>query len=216
MNINILVKATLAGMLTLITTSVYAEGLYIGAGIGKTSLDAIEDIDALKDFADEIENDPDFTSSSSFEDGENAKKVFLGYEMSDNFALEGGLLDMGDVLNFQLEALDTGGGPIGDVAINTTSSLDGSYLSAIGKISVLGLLSLQGKVGTYMWESESSINIVGNVPGAGAGTGTVSNDGTDVFYGIGVNIAFVTVEYEVYDIEGEDVNYLGASISLGF
>lgn len=210
-----LIKIVVACFLMLEIPIAHAGNWYIGAGVGVSTADSVEGLDDLKAIGAQLENDPGFDATALIDDEDSASKLFLGYNSSDSLAFEGGLLDMGKVLNIDIDALDTAGTFAGDVTtIDANTEIDGVYFAAIGKIPVLGLLSLKGKAGVYMWDASGSINTFDTT--LGSASDSVTDNGSDIFYGVGVDIWWIGVDYEVYDIDGDKINYLGASISLQF
>ncbi len=111
---------------------VLADGFYVGASVGKASLN--EDFDGL------VIDD----SATSF-------RVVAGWRFNDYFALEGGYHNFGD---FE-QTLDIAGVP------STVSlSADGFTLGAAGGVPVSERFALTARAGMYFWNGTAEINNV--------------------------------------------------------
>jgi hypothetical protein len=130
----------------------------------------------------QIQPDPTFTA---FDGSGTAYKVLGGWRVIKFFGIEADYRDFGTQED---EILGQG------VQVETTA-LD---LFAVGVIPI-GSWELFGKAGYSRWDAE--ISAVG-VPGG------VSDDGTDIAYGVGVAYTFSKVglrlEYEEFDVEDVD------------
>ena len=72
---------------------------------------------------------------------------------------------------------------------------------------------MYGKLGIHSWESTLSVN-------AATGSANVTEDGIDIFYGAGIQVAFnnlsARVGYTIYDLDGEDVDSINAGLAFKF
>lgn len=116
--------------------------------------------DACDDFA----GDP----SVSCDDSDTAFKIYGGSKINPNLALEVAYIDMG-------EAVATDG------FVTLTSEVTAFNFSALGIIPVSETVDLFGKVGLLFWDAKFSAS--GNF------SGSISEDGTDIGFGFGANIA---------------------------
>ncbi|MFC4309394.1 outer membrane beta-barrel protein [Steroidobacter flavus] len=162
----------------LASTSVFAEthtGFYLGAGLGTTS---IEDDD------------------TGFDGDDTGFKLFLGYNVYPNFALEVTYFDGAKpeerVNNFAIQVAATG--------VN---------FSALGRLPLGDIFTAYGRVGFAKYDTDISLRL-GNLRGSD------SDSSTDLSYGIGgaFNVGAkieVRGEYEVVDVSGGDFNVLSVS-----
>jgi hypothetical protein len=72
---------------------------------------------------------------------------------------------------------------------------------------------LYGKLGVHNWKSELSITST-------TVTASADEDGTDVFYGGGIQVSLENlngrVGYSKFDLDGEDVNSINLGLSYNF
>lgn len=109
---------------------VLADGFYVGASVGKASLN--EDFDGLV-----------------IDDETTSFRIVVGWGFNDYFSLEGGYHDFGDFKQ------DLGGGQ-GTAKL----SADGFTLGAVGSIPVSERFALTGRAGMYFWNGNAEINNV--------------------------------------------------------
>lgn len=118
------------------------------------------------------------------DDEDTSWKIIGGWQLNPNLALEAGWVDFGEV-----------SGSIGGSKVS--AEVDGWTLAAKGILPLNEQFSLFGKFGAIMWD----------VKGGGAASG-VSDDGTDLMYGLGAqymltNRLGIVGEWEWYDIESD-------------
>jgi hypothetical protein len=152
------------------------EGLYIGGGIGDFS-SAVDEIDELDDVND---------VGIDFSDGDNAMKVFAGWNFNRFFALQGDFVDFGESSGFV------------SPSVSGTSDVQGFAPSIVGTLPV-GPVELFARVGMMFYEVD--LNLTGGR--------LVDESGEDLVWsaGIGIDIldkANLRLEYEEYDIEALD------------
>lgn len=161
----------------------FAQGGYIGAGVGLTTMDICDDLGGLG-----------FTNC---DDEDTGIKIFGGYKFNPNFGVEASWVDLGEV---------SVAGPGGSASV----AVDGFGLAAVGMIPLNERFGVFGKVGLYMWD----------VSGGGLATG-ISDDGSDIMFGAGVNWNLtdrfgLRAEWERFDIDGDDVDFLSIGAQLNF
>ncbi|WP_280553379.1 porin family protein [Halomonas sp. 25-S5] len=174
-----------------------AEGPYLGAGIGHSSLDN----DTLNEWD---------SYGVSTDDTDTGYKLFAGYQFNPNFAVEASYLDFGDF---------SASGSSGPDNANIKLGVDGFGFALVGKLPIQNGFSVHGKLGMVAWEAdlEGNATLDGSYYRASAG-----EDGTDPFYGIGaeyeIQQIMMRAEYERYDISdsGEDFEIDLFSASLGY
>jgi hypothetical protein len=82
-----------------------------------------------------------------------------------------------------------------------------------GKLPLSDSVSLSARAGAYFWELDSKFAFQDTIEGNFSGS--ESDDGQDIYYGLGLDIGWFGLFYEVYDIDDEDVDFLGVSPSFG-
>ncbi len=161
-------------------------GFYAGVGVGQASAD--DDFDGGEG------------GSLSFDGDDTGYKLIAGY----NFGIIP-LIDLG----VELEYIDFGRQD--DNIDGLDVQLDASALAAFGVAGVnLGPVGIFGKVGAFSWDADVDI----------AGFGSAGDDGTDVAYGIGARFHIasfqIRAEYELFDLDGTDLDLLSASLIYTF
>jgi OmpA-OmpF porin, OOP family len=152
------------------------EGFYIGGGIGDFSA-AVDEIDALDDIDD---------VGIDFSDGDNATKIFAGWNFNRFFALQGDFVDFGESSGF-VSPTATG-----------TSDVQGLAPSIVGTLPI-GPIELFGRVGMIFYDVD--LNLTGGR--------LIDESGEDMVWsaGIGIDIldrANLRLEYEQIDIQEFD------------
>lgn len=135
--------------------------------------------------------------ATSCDDEDTGMKLFGGYKFNKNIAIEGQWTDLGEV-----SATGPGG--------TATVEVDGFGVAAVGMIPLSERFGLFGKVGAFMWDAS----------GGGAASGT-DEDGTDIMFGAGVNWNLtqkfgLRAEWERFDVDGDDVDFLSIGAQFNF
>jgi outer membrane immunogenic protein len=175
-----------AALLFFGTAQAADSGFYVGGSIGQTTLEIPYDITDVPDF-----NEDD-----------TGYKLFAGYNWNLgllNLGVEGGYIDFGS----PSEALD----------VDTSLKIDADGLNLVGLGGLnFGPFDVYAKAGWVSWDA--SLSIAGIDPGFGLGS--LSEDGTDLMYGLGARFALgnlhIRGEWEEFDIEDSDRVYM---FSLG-
>lgn len=158
-------------------TALAETDFYAGASIGQATIDGC---DGLKKCDDE----------------DTSWKIFGGWEMNRNFAIEAAWVDLGEV-----------SGSMGGSVVS--AEIDGWVIAGKGMLPLGEQFSVFGKLGAIMWDIE----------GGGVASG-MDDDGTDLVYGLGAQYMFtdrfgVVGEWEWYDIDSDiDVFSIGAVIKF--
>lgn len=134
---------------------------------------------------------------TSCDDEDTGIKVYAGKTFTPNFGAEIGWVDLGEI---------TATGPGG----TATVGVDGFQVAALGLLPVNPQISFFGKVGLYLWDLSAS----------GPG-GSLSDDGSDFMFGLGLNWNLarqldLRVEWEQFDIGGDDVSLISAGVAFRF
>ncbi len=123
-------------------------------------------------------------------------KIFGGLKFNQYFGAEAGYVNLGEVsANFS--------------GVGVEVDADGFQVAAVGTYPI-EQFSLLGKVGIYFWDLDAS-----------AGGASVSDDGTDIMFGVGGEFHFtpqvsVRGEWERFDFDGDDVDFFSASFIYRF
>ena len=176
---------------------------YIGAGLGDSTYDS--GVNSL-------------TGTASLDEDDNTAKLFAGVSVNPNLAIELQYADLG-------EATLTGND--GDrFNINNQAfvfNTDNASISAEGEtigISALGFLPINDSVSAFARLGLHAWDVTGDVTTPDQRT-EVEDDGTDVFFGAGVEIALIEqfrlrIEGEHYELDDEDVRSIGGSLLYRF
>lgn len=133
-----------------------------------------------------------------FDDDDDAYKIFAGYNFGVipliDLAVEGSYVDFGEASSAQILNQDVG--------------ITGWNLFGVAGFN-LGPVGVFGKAGRIWWDSESDVF-----------QSVLDDSGSDSAYGIGVRLQFgslaVRAEYERFDIDVADVDYISAGLSWTF
>ena len=174
----------LAALAFALPLSTFAQG-YGGIGFGQTSLNGALDCDI----------------AATCDDEDSGFKIFAGYQVNKNFAVEGGFIDLGQY-TFSTPGLFSG-----------SAEATSLFVHAVGIIPLGPQASLFGKFGIHMWDAEES----GQVFGAPF---SISDDGTDPSFGFGFQWDFgkfsARLEWEEYELDDLDISLLGISGLIRF
>jgi len=148
-------------------------GFYIGANFGATRLDAG---DSARDLRNDLVAIGFSSAQASIDESGTGYRIFAGYQLSRNFALEGYYAHLGE---YDLSASTTG--PV----VNATGEVEvkGFGVDAVAILPFNSVLSGLGRIGLFRWDADMSIRAVGP---AGTATGSDSDDGTDLKLGVGI------------------------------
>ena len=154
--------------------------------------------------------------SSTLDEKDNGYSLYAGMPISDTMDIEVSYNDFGE---------SSLSGVSGNQFIyeGTTYEFNATATLAV-KASSMGVgvkqkyelsegVMLYGKLGVHQWDSELSI-------ASTTATANADEDGTDVFYGVGleVNLAKLKgrVGYSMYDLDGEEVDSINVGFSYNF
>ena len=177
-----------------------ASDFYVGAGYGASSADiSASDVDG------------DSFTSDSIDDSDSSYRLFAGYNINDSVAIEVGYTDLGSYSitgNFDGTDMDI---PAGPASLNFDAT--GWEVSAIGQLPVTDNFSVLGRLGFLMWDVDLDVNTATK-------SGSISDDGTDLLYGIGGAYSITDnldarLEYISYDTDG-GVDIFSASLVMQF
>jgi len=144
-------------------------------------------------------------------------QIFAGYEYAPRWGVEIGYVDLGDVsasINGTITGINDYFAIGQDIYPQTAT---GWQLSSIYRYPVSGSLQLTGRVGVYNWTTDYTLetNTVSQ---------DVSEDGTDIIYGVGLESAswikqggiVSQLNWDRYSINGETIDVLAVGVSYRF
>lgn len=196
---------------------------YAGVGFGSTSADVSKS--GIEEALGILEGAPFGTPlglgetwSSSTDDSDTGWTGFVGYSVNQNFTVEGGYVDLGEV-----SASASFSVPVGTDTITADADATGFNVALLGLYPV-GSGSLFGKAGLLRWDVDASVTIT-NFLGQSV-TLSDSDTGTDLLFGVGYQYQAsqlgIRAEWTRYtdvggdDIGESDVDWLGVSVIFGF
>jgi hypothetical protein len=159
------------------------------------------------------------TGTAALDESGAGYKLTIGNKVSDNFSVEGFYADFGKAsLSGNTGDTFTAGGNTYAFIVDAASfevSATGFGVSAKLSENIGDNSSIFGQLGLLSWKQTLTI------AGAGVDSGTASDSGSDVFYGLGykynVNEKFaVTANYDLYTFDGDDVTAFGIGASVAF
>ena len=186
--------------LTLFTSqSLKAEGFYIGLDYLNTKYDSgVTNI------------------SSRLDEEDSGYSLFAGMPVNENLDIEVSYQDFGEA---SLSGVSGNQFRVGSTTYQFTTTatiaLDANSfgIAAKPKYKINDNISVYGKLGLHNWESTLSVN-------AATGSANISEDGTDIFYGAGIQANYnnlsARVGYTIYDLDGEDVESINVGLAYRF
>lgn len=204
-------------------------GFYGTIGIQNSTLD--EDLSGLSPFGNVSDNDTSFN-------------ITAGYSFNKYIAIEGGYMDMGEILGVSTGNVTTTGDfqwtlPNLDIIIpnGTTANasldaeVDGWTLGGVFSLPVSDNFSVYGKAGYYFWDADArlsaaltagSITVNGITYNAPISDSiSVGYDGEDPYWGIGAEYVFsesmaIRADYNQFEVDSFDVETIGAALKYNF
>lgn len=170
-----------------------AGAIYGGASIGQSSDSTC---DSVIDQAGALLGDFECPTPSGW-------KVFGGYKVTPNLAVEGAYVDFGEASTSGAIPVIPGVNAVPN-ATDLTAQATGFNVSGVASTELTEELNLFGKAGMMMWEKETTAKI------QGVNTLSTTNDGVDLSLGAGA-------EYKINDnwgIRGEAEHFNGLNNNL--
>lgn len=209
-------KWVLAFSLLFTASAAYAEGWYFGLGLGTSSYDLPGDFSEIEGLTNEINSFPGIDASFEMEDSDTALKLFGGFDLNSRLGFQFGYVDLGEVsFDFSL-ASDGTSFPPGTTEVSTTLNVEGLSAGVIGNLALSDSISLNGQVGLYLWDGEGEFISQDTTGFFDNSSDSVSDDGSDAYYGIGMDIGWFSLFYEIYDVDGDDVDLAGIAAKFRF
>lgn len=206
MKSNLLKTIFTAGIMTLAFGSAHAEW-YIGADAEKK--DVLPSPSSLSD--DDFSTYDILNYKNRDNDQSPSLSLFGGYRTTQNFSLQ---LEYQDDLSFGIDDMFSGSSLWFPEANTQKFESNGLFLSGISSypINENGVLYMKG--GLFNWEVDSSYYDDGSQY-------LGQSRGTDIFYGLGANYDLnsrfgVSAEWERYQMEESDIDYLSTKLKYKF
>ena len=176
------IRPTLLATLVLVAPCAFAQssidntGMYMGVGAGDSKAKFNHDSAAQNALGTGVTPGP-----LSVDERGNAYKIYLGFPMSPNWAVEAGYFNLG---RFGFDGSTTPPG-----TVSGSAKIQGLNLDLVGTLPITDRWSLLGRVGAAYAETQSSIS------GTGAGevaASSASKRDTHYKYGFGTQYAFTS------------------------
>ncbi len=193
--------------LLLMSPSLFAEDgkFYIGASGGKADIET---------------GVSGTTGTANLDEDDTGWKVYGGYKWENNFGIEFNYADFGEA------SLSGNNGDTFVFAGDTYAfTANGVNIDLEGTTFGLGLtyslpviedtFYIDAKVGAHRWDADMTVSA------DSAGSVSLSDDGTDPFYGLGLTYQITKevaarVEFERYEFDEDDVDYASAGLTFSF
>ena len=197
----------LTAALSVTTVQAADTGFYIGGSFGRSQISDFNgsDLDAVLAAG-------GITSTSSTDDKDTGWKAFAGYRIMKYLAVEGAYTNLGEATANTVITAPVAG------TVNTDVESESWNISAVGILPLNDQFSLFARLGVNVWNIDASSSGTGS---GGPFVLDVSDDGTDVVYGLGAayNITqnlSVRGEWERYDFDGDDIDLLSVGLAWAF
>ena len=151
-----------------------APGWYIGGNVGRTSSDF--DNDRINN---SLAGQGFRVNSTSENKRDTGYKLFGGYQLNRNFAVEGGYFDLGR-FNYGFSTFPAG-------SLNSETRVRGLNLDLVGILPLSDKFSVFGRVGAAYAQTRSNSSRTGNLP---FGNFDSRNNDTNAKVGLGLEYAF--------------------------
>lgn len=177
---------------------------YGGIAVGQADTDVDEqDFAALNDGS---------LSNQRVDAEDTSLKLQLGYWAADNIGLELGYVDLGET---QFDASSDGSGAFYAAGpVDFDIAIDGVVLGANFRLPINQTFALMTRLGVFKWDLEATLS-------NGNGRITVDDDGTDLYFGLGLLASIskdvaLKLEFERYDIDDGDLDVLALGAEFNF
>ncbi len=127
----------------------------------------------------------------------NGWKIFGGYKLTDNIAVEGGYYNLGESEQKGVAFTDAATSISGTTDMSVKAS--GIGLTGVYSVPVMDNFEVFGKAGVMIWDAEAELTNTVATGGSALPSITDSVDGTDAMFGVGANYNFT----ENWGVRGE-------------
>lgn len=203
--------ALIALLVAAAVTPAYAGSVYVAGSVGRSSADI-----SKSDIDNDLISAGATGVSSKLDKDDTAYKAQVGYQFNENFAVEGGYVDLGKA---RYSATYSGG------RSNASVKSSGPVIAALGIMPLNESFSIFGKLGVIYAKVESSVDATGPggaASGSSSSTKLKTNWGGGVTYNINKQFG-IRAEYEQFRKLGDssttgesNVNMLSAGVVYTF
>ena len=151
----------------------FAPGWYIGGNVGRSRTDFDN-----ANISNTLAGQGFRANSTSDSNHDTGYKIFGGYQINRNFAVEGGYFDLGR-FNYGFTTVPSGG-------FNGDTRVRGLNLDLVGMLPLSDRFSVFGRVGANYAQSRSTFSSTGNI---GLGNFNSRNNNTNAKVGLGLEYA---------------------------
>jgi len=196
--------AAIGGLMGSLQASAADDNWYAGASLGTTTIET------------GVSNT---TGTAQVDEDDSGFKVFFGKKINKTIAVEGFYADFGEASltgnngdNFTIDnvvyVFTTNNANITSAA--TGFGANAKFSLALGKSS-----SIVAQIGLLRWDTDTTVS------GASVTSTTLSDSGTDVFYGLGYQYSFndslaLTLDYDLYEIDDSDTEMFALGVVYNF
>ena len=171
---------------------------YVGTTIGNKQVVA-----APTEFSNDL--NPSQADNLSVDDN-SGWKFNIGYDVTDNIAIEAGYMDLNDV---QFE-----GNNGNNALFGQNNSADGFTVSSIYRYSVSQKFGLTGSIGVFSWDGARA-------PQSAVEAAQENDSGTDFYFGLGggyqlTNEVTLSVEWERFQLNSEETDVWSIGVDYHF
>lgn len=172
---------------------------YFGLSVGQNTIKDWDEVGPSLD-------DGSFTSQTS-EDSDTGFRAFAGFGDTESFSFEIGYSDFGEA-TFDAQSDGCCFYPAGPV--NITASTTGFDLGVVGRAPMSESVAFIGRIGLLMWEVDVDAVV-------GGGSGSESEDGDDIFFGLGLEFMSSPAmslrgEFTRYSLDDSDLDSISLSL----
>lgn len=196
------ISASIFAISSLVLSQAQADdsAFYVGLSYGKSTIET------------GVSN---LTGTATLDEEDNGSKIFVGYDLNDMVSIEGHYANLGEAVltGNNGDQFTVAGTVYAFTANNVAISTEGKSIgiSSVLKLPLSDTVEPFLKLGVHNWDVSASVT-------SSAGNASLSDDGTDIFYGIGIGISLtdslsIRGEFERYDFDGDDADYLSLGLA---
>ena len=148
-------------------------GWYVGGSLGQSKADV-----SAGDIKSALEAAGATGVVASVDNTDTAWKIFGGYQLNKNLGFELGYVNLGTLSSSATYATPAGS------PVRASGDGDGFEFSVVGTLPLTETIAIFGKVGAFAWNVDATAT-------TSLGSVSVSEDGTDLTYGLGANWQFM-------------------------
>jgi opacity protein-like surface antigen len=159
-------------------------GIYIATDVAMDSADFNQG--QFAGFIDALESDEEFdfdVEESSLDKSNAGFSLAVGYQITQNIAVEAAYLDLGRVSFDASGTVDGGEGAVSEFAIGAGFKSKGPSLSVVGSWPINEMFSIDGRIGAYKGKTKGDLSVSVDAEGE---EGVVASDkNTSMLLGVG-------------------------------